>query len=151
MISFEHFTPTDGMPIYQQILLYIERGAAAGTITDGDELPSRRYLSALLGINPNTVQKAFRLLEEAGLVESRTGAKSVMTLEPEKLEYLKSQLLAEDMKGIVRALKQTGVTKEQALQMVEFYWDSREDLSTRGNGAQGAASDVSEDQGGDAK
>ena len=34
-----------------------QAGAVSGTIRDGDELPSRRVLSALLGVNPNTVQK----------------------------------------------------------------------------------------------
>ena len=50
MVSFEEFKPVDGVPIYQQILTYIKRGAVAGTVTEGDELPSRRVLSALLGI-----------------------------------------------------------------------------------------------------
>ena len=58
MISFDNFIIEDGSPIYQQILLHIKRGVVAGTVADGDELPSRRFLSALLGVNPNTVQKA---------------------------------------------------------------------------------------------
>ena len=64
MVSFEGFRAVDGVPIYLQIQTYVRRGCVAGTIRDGDELPSRRVLSALLGVNPNTVQKAFRLLEE---------------------------------------------------------------------------------------
>lgn len=84
MISFDSFVISDGSPIYMQILRYIQRGAAAGRIADGDELPSRRVLSALLGINPNTVQKAYRMLEEAGLMESHAGAKSYMCLDAEK-------------------------------------------------------------------
>ena len=64
MISFEQFRMEDGVPIYLQILLYIKRGMVAGTVVDGDELPSRRMLSALLSVNPNTVQKAYRMLEE---------------------------------------------------------------------------------------
>ena len=63
MISFDGFTIEDGSPIYLQIILYIKRCIIAGTIVDGDELPSRRVLSALLGVNPNTIQKAYRLLE----------------------------------------------------------------------------------------
>ena len=59
MVSFEGFRLTGGIPVYQQILLYIQRGAVAGRIRDGDELPSRRQLSALLGVNPNTVQMFF--------------------------------------------------------------------------------------------
>ena len=82
MVSFDAFRAVDGTPVYLQIIRYIKRGAVAGTIRDGDELPSRRVLSALLGINPNTVQKAFHLLEEEQLIESRTGAKSCMTKLP---------------------------------------------------------------------
>ena len=52
MVSFEAFRAVDGTPVYLQIINFIKRGAIAGTIRDGDELPSRRVLSALLGIKP---------------------------------------------------------------------------------------------------
>ena len=68
MVSFEAFRAVDGTPVYLQIINFIKRGAIAGTIRDGDELPSRRVLSALLGINPNTVQKAFHILAAMGLL-----------------------------------------------------------------------------------
>lgn len=76
MLSFSHLILADGVPIYQQILRYVKLGIAGGTIAHGEELPSRRVVSALLGVNPNTVQKAYRLLEEEGLILSHTGAKS---------------------------------------------------------------------------
>lgn len=123
MVSFEKFKPVDGVPIYQQILTYIKRGAVAGTVTEGDELPSRRVLSALLGINPNTVQKAFSLLEDEGLITSRAGAKSCITLDAKKREQLRVDLLTDDVRRIVTALKTTGVTREEALKLVDQYWD----------------------------
>ena len=52
MISFEAFRQTDGTPIYLQIIRYIQQGLAAGTIQDGDELPSRRVVSALTSHMP---------------------------------------------------------------------------------------------------
>ena len=64
MISFENFTAKDGIPIYLQIVQHIQREIVAGTIKNGDEVPSRRVLSALLGVNPNTIQKAYRILED---------------------------------------------------------------------------------------
>ena len=82
MISFQDFRQVDGTPIYLQIVRYIQQGLAAGTIQDGDELPSRRVVSALLAVNPNTVQKAFRLLEDEGLATSRAGAKSGIQASP---------------------------------------------------------------------
>ena len=128
MIGFEDFHPVDGTPIYLQILSYIKRGAVAGTITDGDELPSRRVLSALLGINPNTVQKAFRMLEEEGLIESRTGAKSFMTLNEEKLRTMRAELLHEDIRGITEALRRMGISKEEALDLIGTYWEETDGI-----------------------
>ncbi|MBR5730616.1 MAG: GntR family transcriptional regulator [Firmicutes bacterium] len=143
MISFTNFKTEDGRPIYLQILDFIKRGAVAGTIADGDELPSRRVLSALLGINPNTVQKAFRLLEEEGLIESRAGAGSYMTLSPEKAAELKIELLTSDIRGITGALKRTGISREEALQLISRYWDE-----PAGGAADGQASDSASGQGG---
>ena len=76
MISFDAFVLREGAPIYLQIVSYLQREAAAGRIRDGDELPSRRVLSARLAVNPNTVQKAYRLLEETGLMRSHPGQKA---------------------------------------------------------------------------
>ena len=58
MIHFEEMKLDENSPIYLQIIDFIKGGLAAGTIVYGDELPSRRMLSALLGINPNAVQEA---------------------------------------------------------------------------------------------
>lgn len=127
MISFDTFQPIDGTPIYQQILLFIKRGAVAGTIRNGDELPSRRMLSALLGINPNTVQKAFHLLEEEGLIESTLGAGSNMTLTQQKLKELREELLKDDIRGIIRSLRQTGISKEEAIQLINLNWEESGD------------------------
>ena len=123
MISFEKFIMEDGMPIYLQILQYIKRGVIAGTITDGDELPSRRMLSALLGVNPNTVQKAYRMLEDEGLISSHSGAKSYMVLNEETVARVRSQLLEGDAIGIVLSMKQMGLSKAEAIALLENYWD----------------------------
>ena len=123
MITFESFLMEDGTPIYLQILLYIKRGIIAGTIVNGDELPSRRVLSALLGVNPNTVQKAYRLLEEEGLVSSHTGAKSCVVLTEETVEKIKKELLENDARSTVASLKQMGLTKAEALALIETYWE----------------------------
>jgi len=123
VISFEKFVMEDGMAIYLQILQYIKRGIVAGTIVDGDELPSRRMLSALLGVNPNTVQKAYRMLEEEGLISSHSGAKSYMVLTAETIEKVRGELLEGDAVNIVAAMKQMGLSRAEALQLLERYWD----------------------------
>ena len=123
MVSFEAFRAADGTPVYLQIINFIKRGAIAGTIRDGDELPSRRVLSALLGINPNTVQKAFHILEEEHLMESRTGAKSCMTLPPDTLDALRREGLSDELRAMARTLRQLGISKEEALRLIEQAWE----------------------------
>ena len=123
MISFDLFSMEDGSPIYLQIILYIKRGIVAGTIQDGDELPSRRVLSALLSVNPNTVQKAYRMLEDEGLIQSRSGAKSCIMLDEQTLRRLRQELLEGDARTIVSTMKQMGLSKEEALSLIETYWE----------------------------
>lgn len=122
MISFERFEANDSQPIYQQIVVYIKRGIAGGNVVHGDELPSRRVLSALLGINPNTVQKAYRMLEEEGLISSQTGAKSTVSVGAETVERVRGQLLEHDALHLVGAMKQLGLSKEEAVRLLETYW-----------------------------
>lgn len=123
MISFESFIMEDGMPIYLQIILFVKRGIIAGVIADGEELPSRRVLSALLGVNPNTVQKAYRMLEEEGLIQSHSGAKSYVVLNSAVKERIRSELLESDAKGVINSLRQMGLTKEDAVALIEKYWE----------------------------
>ena len=123
MVTFENFAAEDGLPIYLQIIRYVKRGVAAGSIADGEELPSRRVLSARLGVNPNTVQKAYRLLEEEGLMTSHTGAKSQMVLTGEAIRRIRSELLEGDARALVTAMRQMGLTKEEAAALIDRYWE----------------------------
>lgn len=123
MIPFDNFHMEEGIPIYQQILLYLKRGIVAGDFHDGDELPSRRMLSALLGVNPNTVQKAYRQLEEENLICSHTGSKSYMVLNTDKIAQIRAELLQSDVKSVVQSMKQMGLSKAEALRLIQAYWD----------------------------
>ena len=124
MISFEHFRMEEGMPIYPQIIGYIERGVVAGAIRSGDEMPSRRTLSALLGVNPNTVQKAYRMLEEEGLITSHTGAKSYVSADAGLVERIRGELVEETVRGAAAALRQMGVDRDEAAALLRRLWDA---------------------------
>lgn len=123
MISFEGLSFGPGVPIYLQIILYIKRGIVAGTIRDGVEMPSRRVLSALLGVNPNTIQKAYRLLEEEELICSHSGAKSYVTLTEPQLSAIRRQLLETDVKSLIHAMKQMGADRADALTLMDQLWE----------------------------
>ena len=126
MISFETFIKNDRIPIYLQILLYIKRGILSGGIREGEVLPSRRMLSAMLGVNPNTVQKAYRILEEEGLVSSRSGAKSIIEFSEQSVRNIRRELLEEDMVHIISDWKQMGLGKEEAMELLGELWEREE-------------------------
>ena len=123
MISFENLELVDGIPIYLQIIQYLKRGMVSGKIRNGDALPSRRNLSAMLGVNPNPIQKAYHQLEEEGLIQSQTGAKSLVCLDDAQLTQIRQDLLEGDVRSVVDALKQAGLSKAEALALMDRYWE----------------------------
>lgn len=64
----------DGVPLYLQIVQQVKSLIATGRLTPDDELPPVRVLAQQLLLNPNTVVRAYRELEVAGLVYKRRGA-----------------------------------------------------------------------------
>ena len=123
LVTFENFAAEDGLPIYLQIIRYVKRGVAAGSIADGEELPSRRVLSARLGVNPNTVQKAYRLLEEEGLIQSRSGAKSCVAADEAARARVRGDLLREEAQSVVAAMKRMGLSRQEALDLIARHWE----------------------------
>ncbi len=127
MIDFGAFRAEDGTPIYLQIIKYLKQGVVSGAAADGDELPSRRVLSALLGLNPNTVQKACRMLEEEGLLVSHAGAKSCVRVTPELRERVRAELIRSDAVAAASAFRRMGVPLEEAIELVKRAYEEAEE------------------------
>lgn len=83
-------------------------------------------LSARLGVNPNTVQKAYRLLEEEGVITSHAGAKSAVSLDAGAAGRIRAQLLEQEGLHTVRSLRQMGVGREEALALIGRLWEEKE-------------------------
>jgi GntR family transcriptional regulator len=69
-----HISSSDGVPIYLQIVNQVKYLVASGRLSDGEELPAIRTLAEQLLVNPNTVARAYRELELAGVVTKRRTA-----------------------------------------------------------------------------
>nr|WP_199439353.1 GntR family transcriptional regulator [Umezawaea beigongshangensis] len=68
-----------GVSTYVQIVQQVEQAMRLGLLTAGDRLPSAREVVEAIAVNPNTVLKAYRELERAGLVEARRGLGTFVT------------------------------------------------------------------------
>ncbi|MCI0462631.1 MAG: GntR family transcriptional regulator [Gemmataceae bacterium] len=117
----------EDMPVYQQIVNQVKYLIASGRLAEGEELPPIRVLALRLGINPNTVARAYRELELAGVVVKRRTAGTYVSsagsrrARREGLRILAERvdtLLAEahqmdiDIEGVIELLRQ----RDQALQ-----------------------------------
>ncbi len=122
MIDFKDFKAEIGSPIYIQIVKHVKRKIASGAVVNGEEIISRRALSALLGINPNTVQKAYAILESEGLISSHSGAASFVVLSNSTANKIKTELLEEDINSVLNSLKQMRLTKDEAIDLIERMW-----------------------------
>lgn len=68
-----HIDPDSGVPVYLQISQNIKRSIALGSLRGGEQVPSVREVAEILTVNPNTVAKAYQLLEREGIVATRKG------------------------------------------------------------------------------
>jgi GntR family transcriptional regulator len=71
--------PDSGVPVYLQIAHSIRRSIAMGSLREGEQVPSVREVAEELTVNPNTVAKAYQLLERDGIVVSRKGVGTFVT------------------------------------------------------------------------
>lgn len=96
------------VPIYEQLYFNIIQLASANVLKAGDRLPSVRTLASQLSVNPNTVAKAYRELENNGYIQSTVGRGSFITekltennpQKQESLEKFKEAVLDAHMNGV---------------------------------------------------
>lgn len=105
-------------PIYQQLKEKILRLIMAGAIGPGDPLPSVRVMARELGINPNTVAKAYQDLEKSGLIYSVAGKGSFISGE-ETLDRQMTASVLDRFWEAVREARSAGVDRQTALVLVE--------------------------------
>ncbi len=115
-----HISTNDGVPIYLQVVNQIKYLVAAGRLAAGEELPPIRVLANQLLINPNTVARAYRELEVAGIVEKRRTAGTYVTDQGSPLARRERvKILTERIDGLVAEALQMNIDLEDVLKLVE--------------------------------
>ena len=112
-------------PVYEQIVLQVERLCRLGVLKAGDQLPSVRALSLTLSVNPNTIQKAYSELDARGLATSVPGKGCFISRASEDaLAEAKEKKLSE-LTETVKSLKADGLTADEILRAVEKALDKK--------------------------
>ena len=98
-----------GIPLYDQLVNGIIRLKIWGVLKPHEALPSVRYLAQKLSINPNTVQRAYKMLEERGVIYSVPGKGSFISVDEDSSAAIKQIAAAQFKKAIIDA-KQMGLS-----------------------------------------
>lgn len=107
---FFSIDPNNGVAIYEQIVRQVKFAIADTTLRPGQLLPSVRVLSQQLAINPNTINRAFQLLQADGVLESLRGrGLAVRDGAQENCLAARRSLLSERFKSVISEALHAGL------------------------------------------
>ncbi|MBJ7608296.1 MAG: GntR family transcriptional regulator [Candidatus Dormibacteraeota bacterium] len=101
-----------GVPTYRQLTRQVHRALRLGVLERGDQLPTAREVVEALAINPNTVLRAYRDLEQQGLVQSRPGQGTFVVDVPPGPSLGDRQALRRGLERWVRDARRAGLDDE---------------------------------------
>lgn len=110
---------TISLPVYAQIVDQIKRAIASGSLTTGDSLPSLRETALKLRINPLTVGKAYKQLEQEGLIETRHGLGSYVSADGGATDAFRRESLAREIDNLIIDAFHMGVSPNELKQLFD--------------------------------
>lgn len=106
------------LPIYEQLIEKLSELIILGALAPDEQLPSVRSLARDLGVNPNTVQKAYQELERAGIIYSVAGKGSFISSGNQAGKRFQEKSTAEIRQAAINA-KRAGLTHAQIRDIVD--------------------------------
>ena len=114
-----HISSNDGVPIYLQIVNQVKYLVASGRLSPGEELPPIRVLAEQLLVNPNTVARAYRELEAAGLVTKRRTAGTYVSDAGSPLERgVRLEILTGRVDTLLAEARQMDVSTDEIVELI---------------------------------
>jgi GntR family transcriptional regulator len=112
-----------GQPIYVQITDQIRQLVTSGELKVGDQLPTVRQLATELRVNFNTVARAYRMLDEAGLISTQQGRGTYIweTPSPETLQRLRQNNLESLTQRFLAEAAQLATSPTEVAETIERY------------------------------
>lgn len=104
-------------PIYQQIIDEFRRAIARGELAPGERIMSQRELAQKARVNPNTVQRAYREMEQMGLTETLRGQGSFVRNDPTLVRRIREEMAREAVDLFVREMRALGLADDEILAM----------------------------------
>ncbi len=106
------------VPVYKQIVHEFEDMIISGALKPGDFLPSVRTLALELNVNPNTVAKAFFVLQSNGFIDSKAGVGNYVIKPPPSSVEKRLNELMDEMRSLVLKMKSFNLSKEEVIKKI---------------------------------
>ena len=103
-------------PVYVQVIRHLKEQIAKGYYEPGQEIPSRRELANQLKINPNTAQRAYKEMEEQGLIFTEGNMPSCITKDEAVLKSVREELILEAVDLFLGSIKSIDVPLAEVLE-----------------------------------
>lgn len=113
-----------GIPIYLQIVEQIKLLLINGELKPGDQLPTVRQLASDLRINFNTVARAYRILDEAGMISTQQGRGTYLidTSTQDVVTYIKEQTIEGLVENLLQEAKKLGYSHQDVITELEKHF-----------------------------
>jgi len=105
-------------PLYLQVIRHFKERIAMGKLQAGQIIPSRRELGALLKINPNTAQRAYKEMEEQSLIITEGNSPSRITSDEHVLRSIRSELLDDSVEMFLLSVKNINISLDELLELI---------------------------------
>ena len=106
-------------PVYEQVASQVRQLVASGTLVPGATLPSVRQLASDLGVNLNTVARAYRLLKAEGFLTIRDRAGATVSAPAGTIEHSDQAKLLDQLRVTLAQLRQAGIAPDDLLRAVQ--------------------------------
>ncbi|MFC3800613.1 GntR family transcriptional regulator [Cohnella sp. GCM10012308] len=125
-------------PVYLQVVRLFKERIVTGRLAAGEAIPSRREIASLLKMNPNTAQRAYKEMEEQGLIVTEGNSPSRITRDEDVLRNIRSELLGEAVRTFVGSIRNMHVPLQEIVELVKEEYESDAGNRDRGTGGGGA-------------
>ena len=105
-------------PIFEQIEHQIEEYIRLGILKNGDKLPSIRELTESVGVNPNTIAKAYSALDNSGLIVSAAGRGCYVSANATEIIKARAEQNLPEFEETVKKLLMSGISKEKLIEII---------------------------------
>ncbi|MFV2070237.1 MAG: GntR family transcriptional regulator [Pirellulales bacterium] len=121
----------NGLPVYDQIARQVKFAVADGVLSPDELIPSVRELARELAINPNTVARAYRHLQDDGVIDAVRGTGLVVSRDAAKrCRQERTRLIRERLGQTLGEAMQSGLSRDDVLKLVHQELDAIERLRT---------------------